>query len=522
MNRTLRQLSDRLTIREKRAFPIPDWMKLNQKYLRFFYALTLLYGIYILPILLADRYYQDDLTRSLRGVTGWKNDARPLTEWIMKWLCGGVPIGDISPLPLLLSIVFLSYILTLYCRRNLPDAGTIYPFLYVGLTVIANPFMLSTFSYKYDCVTMIIALCAAFVPYLLPDRLAPFKVFCFSGTMCMVILVMYQPCSGVYICLCMLELMFMILSSSIDLSRLVMRACALCASVLLYFFIIMKHYIPDSGWQPQAYRFALGSDVDLLSAIMQNYNSFTVLVHDYTAGVPTPLLILYALTGIGGILVVITTLLKGNDGRKLLRILYILCLPALVLTGCLLPLLVLRPTFFTMSCHTLIALCGFGTWAGIMVCFLSQKLGRLTLLLFIPCILFGFTFSYTYGNASKSQKQYEEYMAYHIVHDIETLNADGRCLYLTVEGGMPCSKEVSMLCDKYPLYRQLVPVYINNSSYLGGALLSHYMQEEPEFADLTDEDVDLIAAGSPVINNAIYSCYVNGDKLIIYFDSENH
>ena len=80
MNKTLKQLSDRFGIRPQNISLLPDWLTLNAAHRRFFYALTVLYGIYILPILLTDRPYQDDLTRSLRGVTGWTNDGRPFTE----------------------------------------------------------------------------------------------------------------------------------------------------------------------------------------------------------------------------------------------------------------------------------------------------------------------------------------------------------------------------------------------------------------------------------------------------------
>jgi hypothetical protein len=75
---------------------------------KIFSAMTTLFIIYVFPIIMADRYYQDDLSRSLRGITGWSNDARPLTELLMRWLGGGTPIGDISPLPLLLAVILLA------------------------------------------------------------------------------------------------------------------------------------------------------------------------------------------------------------------------------------------------------------------------------------------------------------------------------------------------------------------------------------------------------------------------------
>ncbi len=192
MQNIRRQFSCKWADRKNGSSLLSDWLTLNTKTCRFFYALTILYGIYVLPVLLADRFYHDDLTRSLRGVTGWNNDARPLAEWLMKWLCGGFPIGDISPLPLLLSVVLLSYVMTLYVKQSLPG------------------------------------------------RLAHWKVFCFSGVMCMIMLMTYQPCSGVYICLCMLELLFMILSCSLDLPRLIVSLWAVTSPPLMLFYRIIK------------------------------------------------------------------------------------------------------------------------------------------------------------------------------------------------------------------------------------------------------------------------------------------
>ena len=61
----------------------PAWLKIEQKDQTLFFSLTALYAVYVLPIILANRYYQDDLSRSLYGITGWKNDARPLTECLV-------------------------------------------------------------------------------------------------------------------------------------------------------------------------------------------------------------------------------------------------------------------------------------------------------------------------------------------------------------------------------------------------------------------------------------------------------
>lgn len=156
-----------------------------------------------------------------------------------------------------------------------------------------------------------------------------------------------------------------------------------------------------------------------------------------------------------------------------------------------------------------------------MLTFLPPARRKLWSLLFLPCLLFGLTFSYTYGNALTSQKQYEEYLTYSIVHDIETLNADGAYGTLTVSGRAPRSPETARLCEKYPIFSELVPTYLTNSSYIGGAQILHYTQETFAFDSLTEEDRELMENTQPVLANSVYSCYENGGKIIIRFHQEN-
>lgn len=504
-----------------KKIPLPLWLKLDRNYTRVFYSLILLFGIYVLPILLADRYYQDDLSRSLRGVTGWTSDARPLTEWIMKWLCGGTPIGDIAPLPLLMSILILAYTLTLYLRQNLPDVHSVWILSVIGFLVIANPFFLSNLSYRYDCVTMVLSLCAAIIPYALPSGTNIRKMGCFSFLMCMVILTSYQPCCGMYIALGCLELFFMILAADIDWIRLVMRAVSLGTGALIYYFIIMPHYIADGGWQQSAYQVSLDSSAGLLDSVRQNFDRFLYLMKLYLPGVPMPVILSALLLMAGGMLVAVMTIRRTCGRFRYLGALYTLFLPVLITAGSILPLLVLTPSIFSMSAHTLIVLCGFCLWAGIMIYFIASRAEKLTIILLIPCLLFSLTFSYTYGNAMKSQKQYDEYITYGIVRDIEAMNTNGQYHRLTIDGKMLRSKENAMLCEKYPLFQHIIPMYISNSSYLGGAQLLHYMRYDLEFDSLSEQEALAIEQDTPVLTNAVYSCYTYEDKIIIHFNEES-
>lgn len=79
------------------------------------------------------------------------------------------------------------------------------------------------------------------------------------------------------------------------------------------------------------------------------------------------------------------------------------------------------------------------------------------------------------------------------------------------------SPQVARLNEKYPLFRNLVPTYLTNSSYMGGVLLLHYTQEPFTYETLTEEDQNLIDNTEPSSVNSVYACYKNGDKIIILF-----
>lgn len=301
---------------------------IEQKDRALFAALTVMYGIYVLPILLANRLYQDDLSRSLLGVTGWNNDARPLTEQIVIWLCGGSPINDIHPLPLLLSVLLLAYTVTLYAKRYQLGDSHMFPAICIGFLVIANPFLLSNLSYRFDCFTMILALCATILPYVVPVKKALWKVFLFSLFMCLITLTTYQPACGIYISLWFLEVFFMLFAERIDLPRLFIRGTACLLSVVLYKYFVLNRYIrpANGGWQPDAYSFAWRSKDGLFSGVISNFQNFIRYVDTALQGIPTILLLLFAILTLSG--TVLTGLVLIRQKKNFIPEDFISCVPA--------------------------------------------------------------------------------------------------------------------------------------------------------------------------------------------------
>ena len=107
------------------------WYQLDKKDIINYLLLSMLSLLYILPIVLINLYFKDDLGWSLRGSIGLKGDGRPLGEYLVLTLCGGEPVTDTAPLPLVLAVLFLSYTLILYARTNLDFISNRYALLTV-------------------------------------------------------------------------------------------------------------------------------------------------------------------------------------------------------------------------------------------------------------------------------------------------------------------------------------------------------------------------------------------------------
>ena len=86
-----------------------SFLRLEKQERRQFLTLLAASLVYVLPVLLADRLYNDDVPRAIYGATGWDGDGRPLVTLLLTFLCGGGDtVVNLFPLPLILALVVLS------------------------------------------------------------------------------------------------------------------------------------------------------------------------------------------------------------------------------------------------------------------------------------------------------------------------------------------------------------------------------------------------------------------------------
>ncbi len=132
---------------------------------KLFAILLALYFLILYPILRANRYYNDDLKRALIGHTGWDSNGRPLTTLLMRLLqCYDSALVDISPLTQIGAVAVLAWVGVLIARRYALRSPWLAALIVFPLG--AQPFYLENLSYKFDALSMSVAIWLALLPLL--------------------------------------------------------------------------------------------------------------------------------------------------------------------------------------------------------------------------------------------------------------------------------------------------------------------------------------------------------------------
>lgn len=494
------------------------WYRFDKRYSLVYVKLLFMSLLYVFPIILADMYYNDDLGRAQYGATGWKEDGRPLGEALIVWLSGGKPIVDLAPLPLILSMLILVYVLVLYAKANWDTSFDDYMQIMVLLFVLVNPFNISNLSYRFDCIIMFTALSIPFLMYSLPNTVSRVTTAVSSVIFGIIIMSVYQPAVCMCIVLCIINVFLFVIGKKEDIVTELCRIAGVGVGMVIYKFIIAPHYVSTTDWRQNASHIVGPKEIDIFfSNIVQTCN---YIKYNIVGTSPINLFILSVLI-IFALLSTIILFCRENIQRKkickVFGIIFIVIAPVFVFFATFFPLLFLEEV--ALMSRVYLSVGGFLLFIGIMILYSTSKSKYKVLgaLLCAMCILYQYTFMYSYANALKSQNEYQKYMAYNIAHDLEMINSDGEFSSITVIGDMPKARQVQLICDKYPLVNELVPVYINNDIWRGGVWLYRYLQDGLSIERNNDSDLQAVYTGEPISKNAVYSCYANGERIIIYF-----
>lgn len=276
---------------------------LKDKSLKAFIGLLIFSLIYILPIILANFYYIDDLGRSLRGYTDWNGNGRPLASLIAIVLSDGFPLMDVSPWIQILSVVVLDYSLICFVKKFAVQATSLQLFFTAAYGYL-NLFLLENLSYKYDSLGMILALSLFFLLYAVSDKCSNYIRIVLSSGAILFSLSLYQAAIGAYISLAIVECIFLLYQSQTwkdILIRLLNRIIGICIGGAFYKFVIVKKFVSNQGYSADHASMANFFTPQGLAAIRTNVIQFGHLFKALgkTLGVLGILLALAMFIGLG-------------------------------------------------------------------------------------------------------------------------------------------------------------------------------------------------------------------------------
>ncbi|MCR4907860.1 MAG: glucosyltransferase domain-containing protein [Lachnospiraceae bacterium] len=471
---------------------------------KLFFCLLLLLSLYVLPIILADRLYRDDVSRALIGAGGWNKDGRPLTELLLWLLNFGRPLADLFPLPLLISVLLLAGTFTLYLGSKLEKKELSLSLLFAAFLPAASPFFIPNLSYRYDSVTMTLSLCLPFIAFAVPleKRL---QRFCLDFFVLLCVWCLFQPSASVYFALIFLELFFDIGKGRFEAGKLFTEAAAFISSAVIYLVFIAPAFVDSEGWRAEASKLGL-SPALLAGNIRKVFSIWEV----FFSGLTKPVL----LTGAAFFLLSWCLLVLKSPDRRFPARLYTFFLPFLLTAAAVAPLLVL--SHMKTSEHMLagmavpLLLIGIGGVKADENRYLKTAASVLILIL----MLWQFQYISAYGNAMKSQKEYELYLACSMAKDLDEADPAEEVRYLTFEGTPPRAPECTMLTEKYPAFGETVPVSFENDDWLGAPLLYRFLQRELYCVDSEDASWKELKAEK---RNALYTLFIDKDHAWFIF-----
>lgn len=420
-----------------------------------------LYVLILYPILRADRYFNDDLKRALVGHTGWDSNGRPLTTLLMKLLqCYDSALVDISPLTQILSIVLLAWIGVLIARHYAIRS----PWMAALVTfpLGANPFYLENLSYKFDSLSMSVALLLALLPVL---TLGSHRRGWWLGVLSLFAsLNFYQPAINVYLIFILLDVVIAQLDDvpvRLWLKKLSFRILQIGLTMLLYQLIVGIHIHGWVGRETQKIH-TLG-ELPLLAKNAASFYGFIGNAFDRQWWAYfLPLLIVIALFPlftsiryalmrraqhahwrvivllVGGIFLPIVAILCVAGPMLLLltpelepRVM--MGIGALLVTG-LITMQAVLARWHRSACWTLAA----GCMLAVGMCSLASA----------------------YGNALGEQKAYENHIAASLADDLANLKASRNVQGFLLDGDIGFAPITAHVADAFPMITVLISPYI--------------------------------------------------------------
>lgn len=470
--------------------------------------------LYVLPIIMADRLYVDDMGRTTTGYYGWKGNGRPFAEMIMKFLSFGGLNLDISPLPLLLALALYSVTSVAYVRSVIPKKGILITVI-ASLGFIVNPFYLENLSYKYDSFPMMISVCVLLLAYI---NISNIYARATIATIAVIAsLSSYQASIGLFVSLAVIESVSYI-NKGIDLKfvflRIVERGLCFGIGYLLYDKVIKPATVLESNGYTWQHSQTILLNKEGFDIFARNVHIYLEKIMKYATSIPSITIALVAFF----IVASLGSILFGIFNKQKNKTIAIICSIMVIAS----PIIVFVLTFIHMcllvypiaSPRVFVSFSAF-IFLMMAILFMHDRFNRASLVPAILFIAFSYVYSFSYGNALKFQDEYENYVAVNIANDLSTIDPLGQ-LKIQTNGYMDYPQQVAIVLKKYPAMKDAILRYLNNDWYWSYFQLGKYGVTNAR-AGLSQKYASDISSGKALLVRRDYSFHKRDNILVISF-----
>jgi hypothetical protein len=440
----------------------------TRKNLTLFLIILVIYFIGIFTILRANSYYNDDLDRSLKGYRGWAVWGRYLADFLSALLHMNLRLGDISPLPQIISIVFMAAATMVFLKIAAGENITI-PFLIAALPIGLSPYFMENYSYKYDSPYMALSVLFSLVPFLFYKNTVVYSI---SSFLCLLGMCMsYQSSSGIYIVMAAFIVFRMWIKkdeSSKDMLRFILSSIFSYSLALIFFkrllFVTIKS--EETGY----YRTAPFSSFNVFSGIISNSKKFVTLVFsDWGSGT----IAVFFLCALALFLLFSVIFSRRNRIFTLLLSLFFTGFSFILSYGA---YLVLQEPLWSPRAFT-----GLGFFIASVLTFnvifsINYKKVKYLAVLVSGLLAYNLlVFDLSYGNALAEQKEYQNFRTTLLIEDINRFlgpGIDKPVVYM--ENNIGLSPVIDNLGSVYPLIMRIINVLPGGGNEWGHLPLNQF------------------------------------------------
>ncbi|HEH9408736.1 TPA: glucosyltransferase domain-containing protein [Aeromonas salmonicida] len=412
--------------------------------------------IYVLPLIIANVSYIDDMGRSIDGY-GWIRDGRLLADYVVKGITFGNGIVTVFPFSLILSAV-------IYAVSGVVISSVLFEIdsklkRLSSFVFISSPFLLENMAYKFDALPMSLSVFFAVLPFLIKDSIR----FFVTSVICLVItLHLYQASAMLYFGM---ALCLMIKQCSENGKVIDIRLISLTLSSFFMAYAVYSgtlHFMDVTVSRNNFLPFEKTS----LSVINQRLDSYISVYNRLLDGgyriAGLPILIISFFSFI---------LMSFNGVKKTNLIMIIVCFFGLYLLVMLPNLLLVTGwiTARTFICFPLLV------YAIIIVA--NAGSSKVHENIYVACLLFLFCFSFfvssTFGSTLKANDDYSKYIAQNVTNDIMDVSSESS-FNVVISGRRPDAINNIVTFNSFPFLRMLSPTYMTEGWSWGVRDLSRY------------------------------------------------